>query len=57
MLEDYIKYHDIKFELIGGLYWKNSDYTTLYQCFENLERINNEVFCDWFLLLPMIWFC
>ena len=43
MLEDYIKYHGIKFELIGGLYWKNSDYTTLYQCFENLERINNDL--------------
>lgn len=43
MLEDYIKYHEIKFELIGGIYWKNSDYTTLYQCFENLERIKDEI--------------
>lgn len=43
MLEDYIKYHGIKFELIGGIYWKNSEYTTLYQCFENLEEINNEL--------------
>ena len=43
MLEDYIKYHGIKFELIGGIYWKNSEYTTLYQCFENLEEINDEI--------------
>lgn len=43
MLEDYIKYHEIKFELIGGLYWKNSDYTTLYQCFENLEELKDEI--------------
>lgn len=43
MLEDYIKYHGIKFELIGGLYWKNSEYTTLYQCFENLEELKDEI--------------
>ena len=43
MLEDYIKYHGIKFELIGGLYWRNSEYTTLYDCFENLNKLESRL--------------
>ena len=30
MLEDYIKFHDIEFEVIAGLYWKNNECTSSY---------------------------
>lgn len=39
-LEDYIEYHDIEFEVIFGIYWKDCDYVTLYDCFTNLITIN-----------------
>ena len=43
MLEDYIKFHDIEFEVIGGIYWKNCEYTTIYDCFINMEEIEQKL--------------
>lgn len=43
MLEDYIKFHDIEFEVIGGIYWRNCEYTTIYDCFINMEEIEQKL--------------
>lgn len=43
MLEDYIKYHNIEFEVLTGVYWKNSEYTSLYDCFENINKLNKQL--------------
>ena len=43
MLEDYIKYHDIEFEVIGGIYWRNSEYVSFYDCFNNMEIIKEKL--------------
>ena len=43
MLEDYIKYHDIEFEVIGGIYWRNSEYISFYDCFNNMEIIKEKL--------------
>lgn len=37
MLEDYIKYHDIEFEVLAGVYWKSTDQIPLLKCFLELE--------------------
>ena len=43
MLEDYIKYHNIEFEVLTGVYWKNSEYTSLYDCFVNINKLNKQL--------------
>lgn len=35
MLEDYIKYHDIEFEVLAGVYWKDNNKISLLDCFLN----------------------
>ena len=35
MLEDYIKYHDIEFEVLCGIYWKDNNKISLLDCFLN----------------------
>ena len=37
MLEDYIKYHEIEFEVLAGVYWKSTDQIPLLKCFLELE--------------------
>lgn len=42
-LEDYIKYHNIEFEVLTGVYWKNSEYISLYDCFVNISKLNKQL--------------
>lgn len=43
MLEDYIKYHDIEFEVLGGVYWKNSERRTLHEIFTTMNNIKKQL--------------
>lgn len=42
-LEDYIKYHDIEFEVLGGVYWKNNDRRTLHEIFTTMNTIKKQL--------------
>ena len=43
MLEDYIKFHDIEFEVLTGLYWKNNERSSKYNHDENKSSKHFEI--------------
>lgn len=40
MLEDYINFHDIEFEVLAGIYWGNMNYCSIYNCHKKINELN-----------------